>query len=181
MKNVNDGTLDVAVEDIEPHPANPREGDVGAIAESIAENGFYGRIVVQKSTGHIIAGNHRYKAACHLGYKTVPVQYVDVDDDRALRILTVDNRSNDLATYRNDELSTLLVELAKTPDGLSGTGFDGDDLDALLKDIGEPDFSDSRIAGDEQNTLIVNCESENELRTLYGEMVNRGHKCRIMS
>ena len=49
----------VAPRALRPHPRNPRRGDVDAIEESIAENGFYGCVVAQRSTGYILAGNHR--------------------------------------------------------------------------------------------------------------------------
>ena len=48
---------------VQPHPRNVRQGDVGAIATSLSTHGQYRPIVVQESTGHILAGNHTYKAA----------------------------------------------------------------------------------------------------------------------
>jgi hypothetical protein len=53
----------VEVGELEPHPDNPREGNVDAIAESVEANGFSGAIVAQRSTGHVLAGNHRLLAA----------------------------------------------------------------------------------------------------------------------
>jgi hypothetical protein len=136
----------VSVGAIKPHPRNSRQGDIGAIHESITENGFFGACVVQRSTGHILAGNHRYLAAIDADFNEVPVIWVDVDDDRALRILLADNRTNDIASYDNAALAEILSELANTSD-LLGTGFDGDDLDQLIADlanhggggVGEPD------------------------------------------
>lgn len=106
------------------HPSNPREGDVGAIVESLDANGFYGLIVAQRSTGHILAGNHRFRAAVMRGMDTVPVQWVDVDDEHAMRILLVDNRSSDRASYDN----TTLLELLEQVPSLTGTGYTDDDL-----------------------------------------------------
>jgi hypothetical protein len=68
---------------------------------------------------------------------TVAATYVECDDEQALRILLVDNRANDLATYDESALSDLLQELAATDLGLDGTLFDGDALDDLIKDIGK--------------------------------------------
>jgi hypothetical protein len=53
----------VPVDSLETHPRNVNQGDIGAIYESIGANGFYGAIVAQKSTGRILAGNHRNQAA----------------------------------------------------------------------------------------------------------------------
>jgi ParB-like chromosome segregation protein Spo0J len=113
------------------HPLNPREGDVGAIAASIQRNGWFGTVVVQRSTNYVLAGNHRLEAAKMLGYETVPVYWVDVDDDTAKRILLADNRTSDLASYNLEQLAEVLKDLALTDD-LEGTGWDGDDIDSLL-------------------------------------------------
>ena len=117
-----------------PHPSNPRQGDVGAIIQSIEANGWYGTLVAQISTGHVLAGNHRLQAAIHCGLDRVPVHWVDVDDDTAHRILLADNRTTDLATYDEHALADLLVEMGKTGN-LGGTGYDGDDLDDLLAEL----------------------------------------------
>lgn len=125
----------VPVERLRPHPRNARQGDVGAICESIEANGFYGAVLAQRSSGFILAGNHRYVAAKHAGLAELPVFWVDVDDDRALRLLLVDNRANDLASYDDAALAELLRELVDSPLGLEGTGYDGDALDELLADL----------------------------------------------
>lgn len=123
------------IDAVRPHPRNPREGDVGAIHESIEANGFYGSILAQKSTGHILAGNHRHQAAMQQGATHIPVTWVDVDDDHALRILLADNRTNDRATYDKNELETILKELADNTGTLAGTAYDGDDLDDIVADL----------------------------------------------
>jgi DNA modification methylase len=125
----------VPIGDLEPHPANPRQGDVGLIHSLIEENGWYGVIVAQRSSGRILAGNHRWRAAKAAGLVELPVAYLDVDDDRAERILLADNRSNDLASYDDHALADLLQSLTATTNGLVGTGWDGDDLDTLLRDL----------------------------------------------
>lgn len=126
----------VPINQLTNHPANPRQGDIGAIAVSIQENGWYGTIVAQKSTGHVLAGNHRLQAAQQLGIEELPVYWVDVDDIEARKILLADNRTNDLATYNDEALADLLTSLAKTND-LAGTTYDGEDLDNLLSDLAE--------------------------------------------
>jgi ParB-like nuclease family protein len=102
------------------------------IADSVQRNGFYGALVVQRSTNYVLAGNHRLQAAQKSGIEQLPVIWVDVDDARAKRILLADNRSNDVATYDESELIRLLQELDGTDDGLYGTLYDAADLDDLL-------------------------------------------------
>jgi hypothetical protein len=113
--------------EIEPHPSNPRKGSVDAVRESIRENGVYKPIIVQRSTGYILAGNHTYRAMVAEGMKTVPVTYTDAEGEDATRILLIDNRSSDLAGYYEPGL----IDLLKTLPDLTGTGYD----DAALADL----------------------------------------------
>lgn len=133
MKTIPQEFKDVRVVDLQYHPENPRQGDVGAIHTSIEANGFYGAIIVQKSTSIVLAGNHRLQAAAAAGAETVPVIEVDVDDETARRILLVDNRTNDVASYDEHALLEMLKSIGATDEELLGTGYDADDLDALAR------------------------------------------------
>jgi ParB-like chromosome segregation protein Spo0J len=126
---------DTPIGELKAHPDNPRQGDISAIAGSIQKNGWYGTIVAQRSTGYVLAGNHRLMAAKSIGMETVPVYWVDVDDEQANRILLADNRASDLATYDDSALADILANLVDTDLGLTGTGFDDADLEALLFDL----------------------------------------------
>lgn len=141
---------EVPLDSLSPHPENPRQGDVGAISESLEEHGFYGVIVAQRSTGRILAGNHRWRAAKAKGMVSAPVAWLDVDDDEALRILLADNRTNDLASYDDNVLAELLTRLATDTDrALAGTAYSGDDLDDLLRFLNQPPLAESARTGHE--------------------------------
>jgi site-specific DNA-methyltransferase (adenine-specific) len=126
--------LAINIDEIHTHPSNVRQGDVGAICESLKAHGQYRAIVFQKSTGRILAGNHTWKAAKALGWTQIAATPVICDDQQALRILLADNKANDLATYDEPELVELLKQLADTDEGLLGTLFDEDELDSLIAD-----------------------------------------------
>lgn len=133
--------LTVDINTIEPHPKNVRQGDIGAISESLKAHGQYRPIVVDKRTNRILAGNHTWKAAKALGWSQISAGFVETkDDDEALRILLADNRTTDLASYDDAELANLLKDLAETDEGLIGTAFDGDALDQLLMDLEQEPF-----------------------------------------
>jgi hypothetical protein len=119
--------LAVTIDQVSPHPANARTHDDAMLRESLELHGQYRPLVVQRATGHVLAGNGTLAAATALGWDRVAVTYVDVDDERALRILAIDNRANDLAGYDMAALAGLLTGL---PD-LAGTGYTMDDLDDL--------------------------------------------------
>lgn len=117
------------VEGLTEHPENPRRGDDESVAESVDTWGFFGAILVQRSTGHVIAGNTRLRVAQQAGSAHVPAFVLDVDDDTARGILLADNRMSDLATY--DE-GLLVAALQAMGGDLTGTGYTEDDLDDLV-------------------------------------------------
>lgn len=141
------------INDLKPHPQNVRQGDIGAISQSLKQHGQYRPIVVQRSTGLILAGNHTYKAALSLKWKQIAATYVDVDDEQALRILLIDNRANDLASYDDSALVEMLKGLMDTELKLEGTGFDPDDLDQLLKDL-ETEYGTEIVGKEEKIPLL---------------------------
>ena len=150
MNVVNQFFETVPIDEVQPHPRNPRRGNVELIAESIRQNGFYGSLIVQRSSGHILAGSHRWRGAKAAGYTEVPVTWVDVDDDKATDILLVDNRASDVGEYDTDLIAELLAE--KVDEGaLGATGWTEAALDELLAlantletdDGGEGDTSSS--------------------------------------
>lgn len=105
---------------LKEHPRNPKKGDEELIDESINVNGWYGAVTAQKSSGYILAGNHRYRVAKERqGAVEIPVIWLDVDDDSALKILLVDNKSADAGVYDEQLLEDLLASL----DSLDGTGY----------------------------------------------------------
>jgi ParB-like chromosome segregation protein Spo0J len=161
VKILNEATELVALNKLKPHPKNPRQGDVGAIHVSIEANGFWGSVIAQKSTGHILAGNHRFLAAKHANADEIPVTWVDVTDEEALRILLADNRTNDLASYNDEALAELLDGLLQETGTLDGTGYDGDDLDELIRNIGD------RILK----------EAPEEFEEFDAETIKTEHKC----
>lgn len=154
---INDGEQEmVDVTTLSTHPANPRRGDLGAVKASIAKFGFWGAIVAQRSTRHVLAGNHRLMAARELGLGEVPVVWVDVSDERARAILAADNRTSDLGGYDDAALAELLSHLSQD-DLLDGTGYTLDDLDDLIDSIGvnNEQVEQSAGAGDVQTSVEI--------------------------
>ena len=139
----------VAIERLIPAPFNPNAGDFGAIHESIEANGFFGALVVSRRTRHVLAGNHRLAVALKMGYESLPVTWVDVDLDGEKRILLADNRTSRLGNDNPNALAELLAELAGTDKGLSGTGFDGDDLDQIINDLSRSGIIDQVNGADD--------------------------------
>jgi ParB-like chromosome segregation protein Spo0J len=182
MRVLNSTTKTEPIDAIKPHPQNPRQGDIGAIHTSIQTNGFYGTIIAQKSTGYILAGNHRWQAARQTKTKTIPVTWLDVDDDHALRILLADNRTNDLATYNDNMLSELLQDLHNATGTLDGTGYTGDDLDELLAGLNETaeNATDQTTELQEEYQILITCRNSQHQEQLLEQLTEQGHQCRAL-
>lgn len=129
-------TKQIPIDDVTPHPDNVNEGDVGAITESLGFHGQYRAIVVSEVTGHILAGNHTWMAAKALGWDKITAHLLpDLTPEQERRIMLADNQYARLASTDEQGLVQLLTRLTETPDGLLGTGFDGDDLDAMVAEL----------------------------------------------
>lgn len=121
------------VADLRTYHRNPRKGDVATIARSLQVSGQYKPIVVNRGThtgrpDEVLAGNHTLVAARNIGWPTIQVVTVDVDDDQAARIVAADNRIADLGDYDQDMLGELLSGI---PD-LEGTGYTDADLAKMI-------------------------------------------------
>lgn len=127
------------------HPENPRRGSVSAIVDSIKAHGFYGYVMAQTSTRHVLIGNHRLRAAREVGLTEIPVMWADVDDDEARRLLLQDNRTGDLAGYDDAVLRGLLTSIQTTEAGLLGTGFNDSDLKAMFDAAGGIQHGDGSL------------------------------------
>lgn len=128
---------------------NPRRGDVDAIAASLRVHGQYKPVVVNRGThtsrpNEVLAGNHTLMAFRDLAeqhpederWQSILVHWIDVDDDRAARIVLVDNRASEVGTIDNDALYELLTTL--DTDDLAGTGYDAEYIDMLAELAGGP-------------------------------------------
>lgn len=125
----------IRVDAIAEHFENPRRGDDATVADSVEAHGFFGGILVQRSTGRVLAGNTRLRVARAAGATTVPGFWLDVDDEQARRILLVDNRASDVALYDDVALFGLLDDLRASAAGLAATGYDETAYDLLAATI----------------------------------------------
>lgn len=110
----------VPTDKIEPHPQNPRRGDLDIIGASLTAHNLYQPIRVQRSTGYIVAGNHTYKALLDKGAERVPVIYLDLTDTQALEVMADDNHAADFGTYDDAALLALLQQPDVNPVTYSG-------------------------------------------------------------
>lgn len=125
------------IDSVHPHPRNANRGDVEAIRESLRVHGQFRTIVVQKSTGNILAGNSTWAAAKAEGFAEIAAILLDVDDEQAVRILIADNRLAELGEGYDERL---LAELLGSLPDLEGTGFEQDELEQILGRLAEEEL-----------------------------------------
>jgi DNA modification methylase len=117
-----------------PYIRNPRKNDhaVEQMAGAIREFGF--RIpIVARSSGEVVDGHLRLKAAYKLGLESVPVVLADELTDaqiKAFRILA--NRSATWAEWDEELLGLELAELQESGFDLDLTGFSPEEWEALI-------------------------------------------------
>jgi len=130
----------VDISSLKEFPNNPRSSSIEPIKESLEKHGQYRPLTVSKDTNEILTGNHTWLAMKELGWKTCDVMFVEVDEARAKKIVLVDNRLNELATYDKEKLADMLGELMELGE-LFGTGYTADEVDDLYVELDEIDIS----------------------------------------
>lgn len=141
----------LALDEARRLPRNPKRHDVGAIASSVARFGVLEIPVINRRTGRLLAGHGRIDALQAMkaqgrraprGIRVGPagrwlvfVRWVDLPEREEEAAALALNRTHDLGGGYDDQvLVQILADLAAGGDGaLAGTGYDADDVDALLR------------------------------------------------
>ena len=126
----------INVNQLKEHPRNYKqhpEQQLEHIIKSIEEHGFYRNIVIAKDNT-ILAGHGVVQASKLMGKQKVPVIRLDINSDstQALKVLTSDNEIGNLAMVDDRQLSEVLKDILDEELDLTGTGFDEDQLSALI-------------------------------------------------
>lgn len=139
----------VPVDSIKPNDYNPNRQsphDFEMLCKSIAKNGCPYPVVVNRSTGEIVDGEHRWRAHKHMGELTVPVVWTDMTPEQA-RVSTLrHNRA------RGNEEAGLVVELFRELQALGLSDYAQEEL--LLDD--EDMQRLMNLPGDELKGLDLN-------------------------
>lgn len=173
--------------DLKTWSRNYNRGDVGAIYTSVRAFGFNGTLRVWRD-GVVVAGNHALKALVRMrdagetppehitldsdGEWLVPVTSVEhLDRTQAHAFAVADNRTRDLAETDEVLLAGILQEVANAdPAMLEATGFDGDDLDAMLAEIAKAAAGPADPPADAEAQLDRAAELQAEWGTAPGQV-----------
>lgn len=143
-----------SIDKLLPYAGNPRKNDraVPKMAEAIQAYGF--RVpVLARSTGEVIDGHLRIKAARHAGLEEVPVIVCDDMTDQHVRAFRISvNRMADLASWDHDLLTVELGALQDMDFDLTLTGLDLPEVERMLNfDLGDV----GGLSGHKEKPLIT--------------------------
>jgi hypothetical protein len=176
---------------------NPKDHDIGTLTQSIQRHGFVDAVILDERTGRLVSGHGRVEALRMLeqsgaepppGVQTssdgwlVPVQrgWASSSDREAEAFLVAANRLVEAGGWNEDQLRDLLVDLASDgPEALLGTGYDGDDIDALLAEA-KTKQSVSMELGESTWQVLVDVQDEQSQKALMERLEREGYKCRPM-
>ena len=125
---------------LRPWDKNPRKNDgepVARVAKSIQRFGFSSPIVARLADRRIIAGHTRWKAAKKLGMETVPVRFLDIDEDQAAALALADNKLSEITPWDDDALADVLREIEAAGMDMVGLGWSTEEIDGLLGALSE--------------------------------------------
>jgi len=93
---------------------HPKE-QLNALRGSMKELGWIKTVIVNKRSGYVLDGHARVEEAIRQGLPSIPVTYVDLDENEEKLALAVLDPITELA-YRDDETLKLLLEQANASD-----------------------------------------------------------------
>ena len=152
------------LDDIIQADTNPKDHDLGVLYQSMKRFGFTNPIIVNESTGKLLAGHgslqtlqmmrdngekapDRIEVEVDTGDETienwyVPVLYgVSMDNlAEAQAYLIADNRLTELGGWKPMDLMENLSEIIEETGNLDGIGYDLDDVETILGDIERDTF-----------------------------------------
>jgi len=146
----------VAVERLRPAAYNPRvmpPDEMAKLRRSLEQWGLVEPIVVRRADMTVIGGHQRLEAAKSLGMITVPVVFVEVDEQQAKALNVALNRIS--GQWDLPKLGGLLEELRGLPDlDETLTGFDPKEMDQLLAELERSQRSQEEETFDAEQAMV---------------------------
>ena len=169
------------LDDIVSADNNPKDHDLGVLYQSMKRIGFTNPIIMNESTGKLLAGHGRLQTLQMMkdngedAPKRIDV-VKDIEDDRietwyvpvlygvsidnvseAQAYLIADNRLTELGGWKPMDLMDSLTEIIEETGNLDGTGYDLDDVETILGDMESTTFDVSETMSelDEETEVSI--------------------------
>jgi ParB/RepB/Spo0J family partition protein len=149
---------------LKENPKNPRRNDevVDKIKGSMDKFGWTNPILVRRADNTVIAGHTRLKAARKAGVDTVPVVYLDLNEQDADAYMLADNKLGELATWDEAGLAAIIGELQVAGVDVAALGFSPKNVEQLFAE--EKEKSNGEVYNiPEYFTVIVTPEQRAEI------------------
>ena len=160
----------MSVNDIKPYKNNPRinEKAIPYVMNSIKEFGFKNPIIIDKNN-IIICGHTRLESAKRLKYTEVPVIYADdLSDEQIKAFRLADNKVSEIAEW---DLELLDDELSEIDLDMEQFGF--------LEELENQEKERNEIEYQENYSIVIECDNDEELEKIYNKLTEEGYKCRV--
>ena len=147
---------------------NPKDHDIGEINTSMKRFGFLERIIINKTTGRLLAGHGRIETLRKAKVKgetapinvkiqngswLVPCDYVELPESEEEAAAIALNRLTEIGGWDDSMLTSVLSDLAAMDeDMLDGIGFDMDDVDQLIREQAPNDSTDEQPSDRQPDT-----------------------------
>ena len=145
-----------------PDPQNPRKNDhaIADMAAAIRVFGFRVPILV-KSSGHIVDGHLRYKAAISLGLYEVPVILCDDMTDEEIEAFRISvNRMAELASWDKELLSLKITGLKDIDFNVSLIGFTDESISKLIPPAHRLDYNERELVPYRRTHILISFPPE---------------------
>lgn len=154
-----------------------------AVRRSLEKFGQVEPLVVRKETMKVIGGNCRLKVMRELGYDHALCMVLDISIGDAIALGIALNRTGELARWNEKQLIELLMELEEVGEDTMVTGFNSQQLAAMIDDASKDvDDLDAELPAEvERNSsegvrvvqLRFDSESLDAFKGMVGELSHR--------
>jgi DNA modification methylase len=129
----------------------PGDKEYEKLKRSIAEFGYVEPVVWNKTTGNVVGGHQRLKVLLDLGQTEIDCVVVELDPQKEKALNIALNKIQ--GDWDESKLAELMADLDSSAFDVSFTGFDADEVDALLnkfysKDAVQDDFDIDKEAAE---------------------------------
>lgn len=179
-----------------PAKRNVKGHDIGLLSQSVTRFGYADAVVIDERTGRLVAGHGRVETLVALkarggappdgvtvdaGEWLMPVQrgWASANDTEAEAFLVASNKTVEAGGWDEVALLEMMTSLAaQGADALVGTGFDGDDVDQMMKAMEPTPLKTQAAMNAELWQVLVETTGEAQQAELIAKLEKDGFKCR---
>ncbi len=143
----------------------PRDKEYEKLKRSISEFGYVEPVIWNKQTGNVVGGHQRLKVLLDLGHTEIDCVVVDLDEQREKALNLALNKIQ--GEWDESKLAAIMADFEATSFDVSITGFDADEVDALLNKFYSKEAVQDDFDVDKEKETI---EASGETRTKPGDI-----------